>query len=416
MVHFENVSKRFRMQYERSHTFQDLFVRGLGKVSRMAQRASRPDVVTILDNVSFSVGRGEALGIIGPNGAGKSTILKLASGIIYPDAGRISVQGRLAGLLELGAGFHPDLSGRENIYLYGSIIGLNRRTIEARLPDIVDFAGLSHFIDVPVKDYSSGMFMRLAFSVASSVDADVLLVDEVLSVGDAAFRQKSYQRVLDYKQRGGAILFVSHELAAVERLCERVLLLHGGRIIAEGPPRPVIEEYLHMSERSPQGDSSGGGGRVPRPVRIVAVELLDADGRAAQTFESGSPALLRIGLEASIATSSLVVRAMVYHSGCAGVSPGTLAHGTNSARHALRLDLEPGMSWVELRYHALDLIPGAYYLLVGVLAHELDLEYYDVRSYACPFEVTGSQELGGGLAALPHEWQKGGEYTPKKEE
>jgi ABC-2 type transport system ATP-binding protein len=406
MICFDRVSKRFALRYEDSYTFQALFVNILGRVSGTARPSTRPQVAQILNDVSFMVNPGEALGIIGPNGAGKSTVLKLAAGIIHPDAGRISIEGRVAGLLELGAGFHPDLSGRENIYLYGSIMGLGRKEIETRMTEIIDFAGLAHFIDVPVKDYSSGMFMRLAFSVAIHVDADILLIDEVLSVGDAAFRQKSYRRILDFKKRGGTILFVSHELAAIERLCERVMLLRDGNILVEGSPRPVIEKYLHASALPQQESQSGPAPQAQPPVRITAVQLFDANGVACQEFESGVPAVLRIGLEANSPLSNLVVRAMIHHAGSAGVNPGTVVHGTNSARQELRLDIVPGGTWVEVAYHSLNLIPGSFYFLVGVLEHELDLEYYDVRNYACPFEVTGPQELGAGLALLPHRWRK----------
>lgn len=406
MIHFDRVSKKFTLRYEDAHTFQSLFVNILGKVSQTAKRPARPPVARILNDVSFSVNKGEALGIIGPNGAGKSTILKLAAGIIHPDAGRISIGGRVAGLLELGAGFHPDLSGRENVYLYGSIMGLSRRQVKTRIPEIIDFAGLEHFIDVPVKDYSSGMFMRLAFSVAIHVDADILLIDEVLGVGDAAFRQKSYRRILDFKEKGGTILFVSHELAAIERLCERVMLLRDGNILVEGPPRPVIEKYLHASALPQQESQVGPAAQAQSPVRITAVQLFDANGVACQEFESGVPGVLRIGLEASSPLSNLVIRAIIHHAGSAGVNPGTLVHGTNSARQKLRLDMAPGSTWVEVAYHSLNLIPGSYYFLVGVLEHELDLEYYDVRNYACPFEVTGTQQLGAGLALLPHQWRK----------
>jgi ABC-2 type transport system ATP-binding protein len=410
MICFDRVSKQFTLHYEDSYTFQALFVNILGRVAGTARPSTRPPAVQILNGVSFMVNPGEALGIIGPNGAGKSTILKLAAGIIHPDTGRISIEGRVAGLLELGAGFHPDLSGRENIYLYGSIMGLSRKEIETRMTEIIDFAGLAHFIDVPVRDYSSGMFMRLAFSVAINVDADILLVDEVLSVGDAAFRQKSYLRIVDFKKKGGSIVFVSHELAAVERLCERVILLQNGDIIADGLPRQVIEEYLELNRSSqPQDEMVGRNQETQSPISITDVRLLDVSGVPCDSFEVSAPAVLRIELEANSVLSNPVIRAQIYHAGSVGLPPGSLAHATNSGRHDLRLNILPGTTCVEVAYQSLNLIPGPYYFLVGILSHELDADYYDLLPATCPFEVSGPRELGAGVALLPHRWRKVGD-------
>ena len=406
MICFDRVSKQFTLHYEDSYTFQALFVNILGRVSGAARPSTRPPVVQILNDVSFMVNPGEALGIIGPNGAGKSTVLKLAAGIIHPDAGRISIEGRVAGLLELGAGFHPDLSGRENIYLYGSIMGLSRKEIETRITEIIDFAGLAHFIDVPVRDYSSGMFMRLAFSVAIHVDANILLIDEVLSVGDAAFRQKSYQRILDLKNAGGTILFVSHELSSVERLCDRVLLLRNGRIFAEGPPQSVIEEYVQLNRAIPQDKQSDLSQGVQPQVFVKAVNLLDTQGAPCNEFGSGTPALLRIWLEATSHVPELVVQAQIYNLGTAGTDSGLRVHGTNSARHALSLAMLPGVTYVEVAYQALNLVPGSYYFRVGILPYREANQYYDLLHGVCPFEVYGPGELGSGLAYLPHQWHK----------
>ena len=406
MIRFENVSKKFTMRYEDSHTLQGMFVNVLSKASPSAAGPTRPATVKILDGVSFDVARGESLGIIGPNGAGKSTILKMAAGIIHPDSGRISIGGKVAGLLELGAGFHPDLTGHENIFLYGSIIGLNRKAIEARLEEIVEFSGLSHFIDVPVRDYSSGMFMRLAFSVAIHVDAEILLIDEVLSVGDAAFRQKNHQRLLDFQKGGGTILLVSHELGAIDRLCGRVLLLENGHVVAEGPPRAVIERYLQGDTLPRQNQQAARAQEAESPMRIKAVRLFDAHGVACDKFDSGAPALLRIWFEASSVLSNPVIRVQVFHAGSLGVNPGTMAHGTNSARHSLALGTLSGTTCVAVAYESLNLVPGSYYFVVTLLPHELAAGHYDVWRLASPFEVTGSQELGAGLALLPHRWQR----------
>lgn len=198
-------------------------------------------------DVSFQVKRGEALGIIGHNGAGKSTILKLLSSITAPTFGEITINGRLSALIEVGSGFHPELSGRENVFLSGSILGMRRREIAAKLDSIVEFAGVRQFIDTPVKRYSSGMYVRLGFAIAAHLDPDILLLDEVLAVGDAAFQAKCIQRIKELEAAGTTIVFISHDLGAVERLCQRVILMRKGQIVAEGLPCDVIKEY-HQAE------------------------------------------------------------------------------------------------------------------------------------------------------------------------
>src|SRR5262245_37163271 len=196
-----------------------------------------------LKDVSFAISRGEALGIIGHNGAGKSTILKLLSSITAPTSGEIVIDGRLAALIEIGSGFHPELTGRENVYLNGSLLGMRRREISAKLNSIVEFAGVEHFIDTPVKFYSSGMYLRLGFSIAAHLDPEILLLDEVLAVGDAAFQAKCLDRVTELKRAGTTIVFISHNLHAVARLCERTLLLRSGEIVMDGDTSKVIAEY-----------------------------------------------------------------------------------------------------------------------------------------------------------------------------
>src|SRR5262245_41815440 len=202
----------------------------------------RSDEFWALRDVSFEVARGETLDIIGHNGAGKSTILKLLSGVTAPTSGEIRISGRLSALIEIGSGFHPELTGRENVFLSGSILGMPRREIAGKLERIVDFAGVRDFIDTPVKHYSSGMYVRLGFSIAAHLEPDILLLDEVLAVGDAAFQVKCLERIHDLHRQGRTIVFISHDLASVERLCSRVLLLNHGRIIANGSARDVIEE------------------------------------------------------------------------------------------------------------------------------------------------------------------------------
>lgn len=205
----------------------------------------------ILKGISFTVDKGEAVGLIGSNGCGKSTTLKLLTKIIYPTSGEIIINGKVSALIELGAGFHPDMSGRENIYINASIFGLTRKEIDSKLEQIIEFSGLEDFIDNPVRTYSSGMYMRLAFAVAINVEADILFIDEILSVGDAAFQEKCFKKLFEIKEKGTTIIIVSHSLGQIEQICNRSIWIKNGRIEMDGPPKEVHKKYLkYMKEKA----------------------------------------------------------------------------------------------------------------------------------------------------------------------
>ncbi len=235
-VIFEKVVQRFRVIRERPDTLREAFAH------LFRSRVSYHDF-DALRGISFAIGQGEAVGIIGRNGSGKSTTLKIIAGVYQPTSGTVQVKGKVAALIELGAGFHPDLTGRENIVLNGLLLGLSKQEIQKREAQIIEFAELGEFIDSPVKQYSSGMFMRLGFAIATEVDPDVLLIDEILAVGDGAFQHKCLQRIEDFRRRGKSIIFVSHDLDSVKRLCQRALLIHNGTLAADGPAERVIEQY-----------------------------------------------------------------------------------------------------------------------------------------------------------------------------
>jgi lipopolysaccharide transport system ATP-binding protein len=247
VLRFDHVSKRFR-KGEMYDSLRDLIPALTGRLFRRNRSAElgKRDFWALRD-VSFEVPRGEAFAIVGSNGAGKSTILKLLSGIMRPTLGTVQVKGRLTALIEVGAGFHPDLTGRENVFLNGAILGMSREEIRRKFDEIVEFSGVGEFIDTPVKRYSSGMYARLAFSVAAHVDPDVLLVDEVLSVGDYMFQQKCAQKMASVIRSGATVIFVSHNLRAVAELCNRALLLERGRVVQIGPTEEVIKAYLDRS-------------------------------------------------------------------------------------------------------------------------------------------------------------------------
>ena len=251
-------------------------------------------------DVSFAVPQGEVIGIVGRNGAGKSTLLKILSRIVEPTEGSARLRGRVASLLEVGTGFHPELSGRENIYMNGSILGMRKREIDAKFNEIVAFAEVEKFLDTPVKRYSSGMYVRLAFAVAAHLDPEILIVDEVLAVGDAEFQKRCLGKMKQISERGGrTVLFVSHNMAAINTLCSRAILLSGGRVAADGSTRSVVETYL-SSSRQKGGDSTAlhdaPGRRAGSFPHFTSMELLGRDGKVASAFSPGSEISIRIGL------------------------------------------------------------------------------------------------------------------------
>ena len=239
-VAFDGVSKRFRVYRQRHHSLKEAFIR---------RRRGVYDEFWVLRGISFQVESGTTLGVIGPNGSGKSTMLKLIARILHPNAGRITVGGRVSALLELGTGFHPDYTGRENIYLNGALLGLRRDVIRARLDEIIDFAAIRPFIDNAVKTYSSGMTMRLGFAIAVNVDPEILLIDEVLAVGDAEFAQKCYARISQFRAEGKTIILVSHDLDAIRKFSDRAILIDQGDIRADGSPDEVTNRYLNDVRR-----------------------------------------------------------------------------------------------------------------------------------------------------------------------
>ena len=286
-IRLESVSRRFRVYPQEARTLKELVV---------ARRRARGTDVWALRDVSLEIEPGGSVGLVGRNGSGKTTLLRLLAGIIKPTAGRVAVDGRVGSLLELGAGFHPDFTGRENVYLNGSIHGLGRAEVRERMDEIVAFAGLEDFIDLPVRTYSSGMYMRLGFAIAAHIEADILLLDEVFAVGDEAFQRKCFGKIFEFKQRGGTIVFVSHDASAVERLCERAVLLRAGRVEFDGPTHEAIVRYHRMlaAERDPDERGAGLSEWGTGEARIAAVALVGADGDQRTQFLAGEPLTLTL--------------------------------------------------------------------------------------------------------------------------
>ncbi len=279
-VVFGNVTLDYRLYHDRTLTIFETLLNIFGrKTSREWFRA--------LDSVSFSISRGESVALIGANGAGKSTTLKLLAGIYEPTSGRVSSGGRIASLLDLGVGFHPDLTGAENVYLNGALLGLTRVQMKALLPEIASFSELERFMDTPVKYFSAGMFMRLGFALATSVEPDLLLIDEVLAVGDASFQDKCYDRIFGFKGTGKTIVFVSHDSEAVSRLCNRAIWLDKGKIMMDGPVQDVLAEYLSGATRKSHAISVTPREWGSREVWFESVRLTDTSGALAHSWRSG---------------------------------------------------------------------------------------------------------------------------------
>ncbi len=291
-ITFDRVAKRFR-RGEFHDSLRDL-IPALTK--RLFSKRNPEELATgefwALHDVSFDIGRGEALGLVGRNGAGKSTVLKLISGILRPNLGSVTVNGRLSALIEVGAGFHPDLTGRENVFLNGTILGMTRREIRAKFDQIVDFAGLADFIDTPVKRYSSGMYARLGFAVAIHVNPEILLVDEVLSVGDYVFQKKCLDRMQTITESGTTVLFVSHNLRAIQALCPRSILIEGGQVVHDGKTREVTKQYL---ERGTLGAAAEKGAAA---VSITDIRVTTGDGPC-YDFDSGQTARVEVEVSAN---------------------------------------------------------------------------------------------------------------------
>jgi ABC-type polysaccharide/polyol phosphate transport system ATPase subunit len=289
-VRAEAVSRRFMLYPQSQVTLKEAVLR---------RRHLRRSEIWAVRDVSFAIERGEAVGVIGRNGSGKTTLLRLIAGIFGPSSGHLEVGGDVASLLELGAGFHPDFTGRENVFMNGAIHGLKRRYVEERMDEIVSFAELERFIDVPVRTYSAGMYMRLGFSVAAHLDPDILLLDEVFAVGDEAFQRKCMEKILDLKARGRTLLFVSHSAPAVERLCERAILLAEGRVLADAPVREAITEYQRMLAAEERPVERGAGLREwgTGEARVVDVRLEDGEGNECRQFLSGQSLVARLRIQ-----------------------------------------------------------------------------------------------------------------------
>jgi ABC-type polysaccharide/polyol phosphate transport system ATPase subunit len=388
---FENLSKHYRGAHE-YRALRDDITGGLRRL--VGVRRSARNVVKALDGVSLEIPEGKAFGLIGPNGAGKTTALKIATRITYPTSGRVRVRGRVGALIEVGTGMHPELTGRENIHLYGRILGLSRRDIDRRFDDIVDFAGIGAAIDQPVKQYSSGMQLRLGFSVAAHLEPDVLLVDEAIAVGDAGFQYQCIERMAALVREGRTLVLVSHYMSAIETLCERAILLRNGRVAAEGPAREVVREYLlavqadHLSTHSAAGIRGGG------QLSILGVSLHDAGGNEVSEVPSGQPMTVRLHYHAREPIPSPIFSV--------GLSDGRIGCFTLASMlvDGATPDVIAGTGHIDCAFADLPLRPRTYELWGSVRGEAGWGEIVDWQRLRI-FRVTGDV-AGAGKGSLAH--------------
>ena len=390
-IKFENVSKIYQLGHTNLRSYKNYLPKILSCIPALSGNATDTDkVFYALNDVSFELKQGEALGVVGPNGAGKSTILKLLANTTIPTSGTITKEGRLSALIELGAGFHPELTGRENVYLYGSIMGLKRREIHEKFDEIVAFAELEQFIDTPIKHYSSGMHARLGFAVSIHVDPEILLIDEVLAVGDMNFRKKCYERLHEILSRERTtIVFVSHDIYRVQALCKKALFLSKGRIQMMGDTGEVISCYnsemkkaLMLKDPAFPGKRWGTGA-----VRITSVQLSDAGGKETDTYETGSSLSIKITYHAPKRVDNPAFRFVIQTADGVWLVCARAEHGKNGP------DFIEGDGTMQCTFESLPLLKNSY--IAGIYIGSPDSQIdYDVWPNAAQFSVTPPQNEG----------------------
>ncbi len=406
-IDIDHVSRVYQ-KYSSRHRFQT-FKSALVKGDLF--KALKPDeLVSAIDDVSLRVEKGQTFGVIGENGSGKSTLLKLVAGIAKPSRGRVTTVGKVSALIELGAGFHPEITGRENVFINGIMLGLTKKEITAKFDEIVAFAELEDFIDAPVKTYSSGMYMRLGFAIAINVNPDILLIDEVLAVGDAAFVPKCLDRIDDFRRRQKTILFVSHDLTTVEKVCDRVAWLKNGRLLTIGDPKRIVDAYLqdvadkqerdferHRDESSelPSGDDRREGRWGKREVEITRVTLRNLQGQDKHVFSPDEGMQIEMDVVASAPVDDFAFGVGLFN------SQGISCYGTNTNLE----DYEPvslhGEGSVVFRIERLNLVNGTYYLDVAV--HKRDGTPFDYHRNLYSFLVSSTCR-DVGISRPPHSW------------
>jgi len=409
-IEIKDISKKFKVYHNRESHLKYAVLNILkGKKTRLSSE------FWALKDINIRIEKGKTVGFIGRNGSGKSTLLKLISRILYPDGGTLETFGKISTLIELGAGFHPELTGRENVYINASILGLSRAEVNQKFKEIVRFSGLEPFIDNPVKIYSSGMYVRLGFSVAINIGPDILLVDEVLAVGDELFQKKCTKKIHELKKAGKTIVFVSHDLKAVEELCDEVFLLHNGQLVKQGKPVEVISEYHRLLIGSSdlqvreEGAMRQDTAMVPnsknrwgsKEVEITGVTFLDKDGSETNLITTGETFRVRIHYEAHSAVEQPVFGIAIYS------DTGVHITGPNSKKEGFVIESIEGKGFVEYRADSLPLLPGTY-LFTAAIYDLSGLKAYDHWEQHWKFHVLESKTVTHryGLISIPSRWRR----------
>ncbi len=389
----DHVSKTFRLHHEKANSLKQL-VAGKGR--------NRFDDFVALKDVSFDVKEGEVFGVIGHNGSGKSTLLKCMAGILQPNSGSVRVHKRMSALLELGAGFHPELSGRDNVYLNAAILGMSRRDIAARFDDIVEFSGLQSFIDSPVKTYSSGMYVRLAFAVAINVDPRLLIIDEILAVGDVTFQQRCLEKFVEFRNEGRTIVLVTHAMNTVKDMCDRAIWLNHGVVTGEGDPAELVEQY---TEQMLGGMSRGDDGSIRRgsgEAQVTRVELfVNGNPTPVKRFRTGDSVRIRLHYSSAVGVPRPVI----------GVEIDLLGGSTVSAPCTRDVGLIPdrlsSSGYADIQLDDVSLLPGTYDLHTSITDFNRS-HVYDHLQVALRFDVmSGRPYESGGIVTFRPKWTIG---------
>ena len=388
-ISVSSLSKNFRLYHERNRYIKAALLRG---------RRAKYEEFWALKDVSFEVAHGATLGIIGSNGSGKTTMLKCLTGIYTPEKGAIKVDGKLAALLELGAGFHPELTGAENIFLNGSILGMSKRDVQNKFASIVEFAGLEKFIDTPVKNFSSGMVVRLGFSIASHVEPEILLIDEILSVGDQDFQRKSSEKIEEFRREGRTIVVVSHSLGLVQQLCKEVIWLDKGQIRQSGPAAEVIAAYTGGSyQPQTERDESSRNRWGTGDARINSIELLNHDGTIAQVIESNAGAQIRFQISAHTRIESPILRVQITRLNGDVVWATSTQRGTNTMR------VLEGAATATLNIESTKLLEGTYFVSAAITDSTATTEFDHCENWL-RFNVHKTNVFDEGIVAINSTW------------
>lgn len=413
VIDVKNITKKFRIYFDKGSQLKEKL---------LFRKRSRYEEREVLKGISFQVRRGEAVGLIGHNGCGKSTTLKLLTKIMYADSGEIVMKGRVSSLIELGAGFHPDMSGRENIYTNASIFGLTKKEVDERFNKIVEFSELEEFIDNPVRTYSSGMYMRLAFSVAINVNADILLIDEILAVGDTNFQTKCFNRLRELKAHGMTIIIVTHDLSTIEKFCDRAIWLNDGLIVREGRSDEVVDAYFsfmndkkieheiktepepeEIPETEPEIIPEDNGGIDYSAnrfglkfIEIKKAEMLNSEKKDVRIFRTGEKLIIKIHYHVNKKLDEYVFGFGFYD------LDGKCLYGNNTQLDRMKINPEKTDGIISVEIENLPLLAGKYILNVAVVDSDgTPMDFY--RNY-CEFEVI-SDDRSTGYFSIPHEWR-----------